>query len=394
MQDHHLADLLDMPMIQKLADSSFLASGLPLTIVDALNGAFLVKAGGAGICSRFHRVDPRSCERCLCSDRMVAEHLDEEAYQYRCLNGLWHIAMPITVAGRHLATVFLTQFRMEGEAVDRTYFIDQANRYDYELESYLSALDKMPIFPEEKLKYFIQYDKALVRFIADLAEQSLKAVEDREALRRAHDEMEQRVLERTRDLMEANRQLMVEIADRKRLEGKLRELSERDPLTGIFNRRKLFEILAIETEKSCRYGRPLSLLIFDLDHFKHVNDLFGHDAGDMVLKEVVQIVSSNIRIIDVFARYGGEEFVILCMETDRNGAIVLGEKIRESIDDSNILADCKVTISVGIATYSGGDGADLISLADRALFTAKRLGRNRVCSVAEESDTHSQSKGI
>jgi diguanylate cyclase (GGDEF)-like protein len=387
MQDHHLADLLDMPMIQKLADSSFCASGLPITIVDAIDGSFLVKAGGAGICSRFHRVDPRSCERCLCSDRLVVDHLDEEVYQYRCYNGLRHIAMPIVVAGRHLATVFLTQFWMEGETVDRNYFINQAKQYNFELNDYLVYLDRMPVFPEDKLQYFIQYDKALVRFIADLAEQSLKAVEGREALRRAHDEMEQRVQERTRDLMEANRQLMVEIADRRRLEEKLRELSERDPLTGIFNRRKLFDILAIETEKSLRYGRPLSLIMFDLDHFKLVNDLFGHDAGDIVLKETVRIVSLNIRKIDIFSRYGGEEFLILCMETDRNGATALGEKIRKSIEGINILADCKVTISVGIATYLGGDGADLISLADRALFTAKRCGRNRVCSVAEGSET-------
>lgn len=384
MKDYHLADLLDMPMIQKLADSSFCASGLPLTIVDALDGAFLVKAGGAGICSRFHRVDTRSCERCLRSDRVVADHLDEEVYQYHCYNGLWHIAMPIIVDGRHLATVFLTQFWIEGEAIDRNYFINQAKQYDFELDEYLLALDGMPVFHEEKLQYFIQYDKALVRFIADLAEQSLKAIEGREALRRAHDEMEQRVQERTRDLMEANRQLMVEIADRRRLEEKLRELSERDPLTGIFNRRKLFEILAIETEKSLRHGWPLSLIIFDLDHFKQVNDLFGHDAGDLVLKETVRIVSLNIRKIDVFSRYGGEEFVILCMETDRNGAMALGEKIRKSIEGMNILADGNVTISVGIATYLDGDGADLISLADRALFTAKRLGRNRVCSVSED----------
>ncbi|MBC8018957.1 MAG: PocR ligand-binding domain-containing protein, partial [Verrucomicrobia bacterium] len=104
MSEYRLSDLLDMSIIQKLADSNFSASGLPMTITDPRDGTFLVKAGWPGICTYFHRVNPLSLEQCRISDKVINDHLDEGAYQYRCNNGLWHIAMPIIVAGRHLAT--------------------------------------------------------------------------------------------------------------------------------------------------------------------------------------------------------------------------------------------------------------------------------------------------
>ena len=139
------------------------------------------------------------------------------------------------------------------------------------------------------------------------------------------------------------------------LNEKLSELSATDPLTAIFNRRKLFELLALEVEKAKRYGRPLSLLILDLDHFKRVNDTFGHNAGDEVLKTTTNIINGVIKRIDIFARYGGEEFIIVLPETTLAGAAALAEKIRAVIDQHLFPVVGRITVSIGAAEFSGNE---------------------------------------
>ena len=379
MSNYRLSDLLDMSIIQKLADSNFSASGLPMTLTDAVDGSFLVKSGWPGICTYFHRVNPLSVEQCRISDNFVNEHLDENIIKYRCNNGLWHIAMPIIVSGRHMATLFLTQFWFDWEKIDRQFFIDQAQKYVFDMDSYLAALDRMPVFSNEKVDYIVAYDKALVKFISDLAEQSLKVIEGQEELKKANDLLEMRVSERTADLAEANRQLLLEVAERKHFEGKLRELSEIDHLTMIYNRRKLFEIMGFELEKAKRYSRPLSIIMLDLDHFKKINDRYGHNIGDNVLRTTAHIVNEMLRKVDVFARYGGEEFIVLCTETDLNGAVALAEKIRFTIEKFNFPLVGQVTVSAGVAEHVDEfSESALIEKADAALYSAKKRGRNRV----------------
>ncbi len=379
MGNYRLSDLLDMSIIQKLADSNFSASGLPMTLTDAVDGSFLVKSGWPGICTYYHRVNPLSVEQCRISDNFVNEHLDESIIKYRCNNGLWHIAMPIIVAGRHMGTLFLTQFWFDWEVIDRQYFIDQAQKYGFDLDSYLAALDRMPVFSNEKVDYIVAYDKALVKFISDLAEQSLKVIEGQEELKKANDLLEMRVSERTADLAEVNRLLVLEVAERKHFEGKLRELSEIDHLTMIYNRRKLFEIMGFEIEKAKRYSRPLSIIMLDLDHFKKVNDRYGHNIGDNVLRTTTHIISEMLRKVDVFARYGGEEFIILCTETELDGAVALAEKIRFTIESYNFPLVGVVTLSAGVAEHVDEySESALIEKADAALYSAKKRGRNRV----------------
>jgi diguanylate cyclase (GGDEF)-like protein len=392
MTDYRLGDLLDMTIIQKLADSNFRVSGLPMTIVDTFDGAFLVKSGFSGICSRFHRVNAQSMEQCIISDLAVHDHLDEEVYQYRCNNGLWHIALPIVVAGRHLGTMFLTQFWSDREVVDRGFFVAQAGRYGFDLDDYMGALDQMPVFSREKVDYIVAYDQALVRFIADLAEQSIRVIEEinerrkaQEALQAANDEMELRVRERTADLASVNQLLRIEIAERVHFEEKFKEMSETDYLTGIFNRRKLFDIMELEIGKAHRYARPLALVMLDLDHFKIINDTHGHHAGDTVLKFMVQVVKGILRKADVFARYGGEEFIIVCAETTMDGAFILADKIRQTVEAFKFPAAGRVTVSAGVAEYKDGDTeAGFIQKADIALYAAKRNGRNQVVASGSE----------
>ena len=124
-----------------------------------------------------------------------------------------------------------------------------------------------------------------------------------------------------------------DITERKLLQDELRHLSEKDPLTSIYNRRKLYELLTLETQRAERHERPLALILLDIDHFKTINDTYGHDMGDVVLTTLAEVVTAELRSTDIFARYGGEEFVVVCPETDMDGAFVLAEKIRVAIEN-------------------------------------------------------------
>jgi two-component system, cell cycle response regulator len=158
-----------------------------------------------------------------------------------------------------------------------------------------------------------------------------------------------------------------------------------DGLTQIFNKRYLHEALEREIIRGRRHDRDLSILMFDIDHFKRINDVHGHLAGDYVLKEVARVVQSRIRRDEVFARYGGEEFAIILPETSLPGAVALGETLRQKVADNHFVfqADSiRVTISLGAALLQENDrnAQDIIKRADEKLYLAKRSGRNRLCS--------------
>lgn len=171
----------------------------------------------------------------------------------------------------------------------------------------------------------------------------------------------------------------------------LRETSIRDSLTGLYNRREFDRRLREELKRCNRYHHPLSLLLLDLDHFKAINDGYGHPVGDKVLREVADIVKHEVRDSDeVVARYGGEEFAVIMPETDKLGAGVLAQRIRAAITAYTFSADetqpLSVTASIGLAGFPNDAyaGETLIAAADRALYHAKRTGRNRVCSFDPE----------
>ena len=156
-----------------------------------------------------------------------------------------------------------------------------------------------------------------------------------------------------------------------------------DGLTGAHNKRYFLEFLEREIARCARYRRPLSLLMFDIDHFKLINDQHGHLTGDYVLKEMSRRLLGRIRREELLARYGGEEFAAVLPETDNNGARIFGEQIRRMVADEVFEYEgdkFAVTISVGIATLEGQDmeAQAFIKLADDNLYRAKREGRNRV----------------
>jgi len=158
-----------------------------------------------------------------------------------------------------------------------------------------------------------------------------------------------------------------------------------DGLTQVHNKRYLYEALERELIRGRRHSRHLAVLMFDIDHFKRINDLHGHLAGDFVLKELARIVQSRIRRDEVFARYGGEEFCIILPETMLDGTVELGERLRQQIQDHTFVFQqdkIKVTISIGCAVLTEEDrnAGELLKRADERLYQAKNSGRNRVCA--------------
>lgn len=182
--------------------------------------------------------------------------------------------------------------------------------------------------------------------------------------------------------MTLNRQLKQEIDRRKALENQLRTMADTDPLTSTFNRRYFTKAAETEVKKSLRYGHDLSLMILDLDHFKQVNDRFGHARGDAVLQTVVEVVQDELREVDVLARLGGEEFGVLLPNTNLEAAHTAAERIRRAIEGFEQPLPGKyqrVTVSIGVAQLRESDGGldQLYKRTDDALYSAKQHGRNR-----------------
>jgi diguanylate cyclase (GGDEF)-like protein len=158
----------------------------------------------------------------------------------------------------------------------------------------------------------------------------------------------------------------------------LERLATIDNLTGALNRTKLSEIIEREIEMVKRYDQPLSMIIFDIDHFKRINDRYGHIAGDYVLKTIADIVRENTRKIDYFVRWGGEEFMILSSETNLDKAYALAERIRKVIESHEFENFGEITVSLGVTEYKDADTENsFIKRADDAMYDAKRNGRNR-----------------
>ena len=174
--------------------------------------------------------------------------------------------------------------------------------------------------------------------------------------------------------------LLSELEEKNR---ELQELAYYDPLTGLPNRRFFFEHASLIFEEVKRYEKPLSLLVMDIDHFKKINDTYGHDAGDLVLKTFADVIRGIVRKSDICARFGGEEFVVLLPNTDLEGAGVLAERIRAAVSKNPVEHGSIVivfTVSIGISQYRKGMQSidELIKEADIALYRAKEGGRNRV----------------
>ena len=174
------------------------------------------------------------------------------------------------------------------------------------------------------------------------------------------------------------------ITERKQLESKLRYMATHDSLTGLYNRNILKDRLKDEIERAARYEHPLSILMLDIDHFKTINDNYGHHVGDLVLQQFAEIIEGSIRTSDYAARYGGEEFVVTLPETPIAEAKELAERIRKQVAQHPFSIeneqDIHLTISLGISTFSERcqTGKELLTASDSAMYASKKAGRNQV----------------
>ncbi len=184
-------------------------------------------------------------------------------------------------------------------------------------------------------------------------------------------------------LMENNKQLISQSDELRKMNEELRRLSVTDSLTGLYNRRYFEDLMEKETAIAIRHGEIYSVLLADIDHFKRINDTYGHPEGDIVLKEVAKILSENLRQTDILCRIGGEEFIILTKRTGKTDAMSLSEKLRLAVQARTFKFSGEaihLTVSIGVSTYNN-DGIDHtrepIKRADKALYYCKENGRNQ-----------------
>jgi len=211
-------------------------------------------------------------------------------------------------------------------------------------------------------------------------------------IKELHDELSSR----NQDLVDLNQKLQKSLDENKKLQTELEEknkqllqLSRHDGLTNLYNRRTFYEFLDSEHSRAKRYSLPLSAIMFDLDHFKDINDTFGHLAGDFILRKVARILKNNSRQNDIIARYGGEEFIMLLPNTNHKQSEIVAERIRKEMETSTFQFDkdkINLTISCGVAQFceEDKDKDDFINAVDEELYKSKRKGRN--CTTVRIND--------
>ncbi|SEG69533.1 sensor domain-containing diguanylate cyclase [Marinobacterium lutimaris] len=209
----------------------------------------------------------------------------------------------------------------------------------------------------------------------------LELFEQNRLLRADNVTLEKLITQKARELEIRNRELQQKVLE-------IELISNTDPLTQVPNRKKFEEELLNEKCRSDRYGHELSVAMLDIDHFKNINDTFGHETGDRVLKKLAAFVTENIREIDFFARWGGEEFVLIFPDVGLEGAVSCAQKLRQLIAEHELYPGFKITCSFGVTAYHSGDSLDdLFSRIDNALYVAKNSGRDQVVELRAKALT-------
>ena len=246
----------------------------------------------------------------------------------------------------------------------------------------IDQMDGKQAYGDELDQLAISFDQMSKRL--EIKKQQIDA--NQIALRKAHDEMEQRVEARTTELVQTNEKLLQEIAERKHVERMLEETSRIDYLTGILNRRAMTRRLEQMVSQTERGSHSFCIILLDIDHFKQINDNYGHDVGDQVLKHTVARLRKRIREADELGRWGGEEFLIMSPDTQLSEAVTLAQRVCQDLADNQMsLFDSQITVtaSFGVSLFQSGELLDTcLKRTDDALYAAKANGRN--CVVVAE----------
>ncbi|NOQ42117.1 MAG: diguanylate cyclase [Desulfuromusa sp.] len=377
-----LQEIIDLDELQELMRFFYEAAGISVGILDN-DHSWVVSVGWQHICTDFHRVNPESRKNCILSEFRIQEYLDSKEYlTYPCPNGLIEVAIPILLDDTPLAFFFLGQFLHHPP--DHDYFRRQAIAYGFDIDAYLQALNKVPIVSPQRIDYLMRFFSRFFDLLTRIGSENKHRRQAELETQQAKEQLEIRVEERTQEL---NRSL-IEVGD---LAAQLNEslkqveqLAVTDTLTETYNRRKFDEVVSQEHRRAEHEKTPFSLIMFDLDHFKKVNDRYGHSIGDQVLKQLSRLIRGLIRQGDLLIRWGGEEFLLLLPATQLDEAGPFAERVRLEVEQENFPTAGQITISLGVAQLQEGDSIDaLLKRVDNALYRAKQKGRNRVVLCSE-----------
>ncbi len=382
MRNLELQDIIEINDLREMMRFFYEGAGLAVGIIDNQNN-WLISIGWQDICKNFHRMHPETRNNCLLCEERIKEYLNRKEYLiYRCPNGLVEVAMPLQLESRVLGYFFLSQFFQETPDLD--YFKRQALAYGFDMEDYLAAVDKVPIVRPGRVEHLINFFTLFFKLLMRLGFENLRRQKAEQEMENTKEQLEVRVKERTSELNEA----LAEIGD---LAAQLTEslkqvehLAVTDTLTQTFNRRKFDEIVDTVDQPQGAGLDTFSVIMLDIDHFKNVNDRFGHSVGDEVLKLLCRLIRGLVRQGDVLIRWGGEEFLVLLPETTIGEAQPLAERIRGEVATANVAGVGHISISLGVAQLRPDDTIDdLIGRVDQALYQAKQTGRNRVVLEAD-----------
>jgi len=377
-----LKDIIDLDDLRELMHFFHEAAGISVGVMDAENH-WLVTVGWQRTCTNFHRIAPESRKKCILSEIGIGEFLyDEEYLTHPCPNGLLEVAIPIVLNETPLGFFFLGQFLHHPP--DQEYFRRQALNYGFDVDAYLLALAEVPVVSKQRIdylmKFFTRFFALLMRLGSENQQRHLAELETQQAKEQLESRVEERTIELNRALIEVG-DLAAQLNESLK---KVERLAVTDTLTETYNRRKFDEIVVKEHHLANHGGAPFSLIMFDIDHFKKVNDKFGHSTGDLVLKHLSTVIRGLVRHGDLLIRWGGEEFLILLPNTQIEEAAPFAERVRTEVEREVFPGAGTITISLGVAQLREGDSTDtLLGRVDKALYQAKQEGRNRVVVCSE-----------
>ena len=329
-----------------------------------------------------HHIDPHNRSILIVDDnpqniQLVASHLKEEGYRISFSQSGQDVLKKIENATFDLILLDIMMPEMDGFEICTR------------VKQHLEYREVPVIFLTAK----IDKDSIVKGFEVGAVDYIVKPFHGAELLARIRTHLELKAYrEKVEEInIQLNKEILNGIKMQEELEASKKELEEmnrrlyekatKDALTGLFNRRKMTDLIEYEYDRSLRTQLPFSIIITDIDHFKNVNDTNGHDCGDQVLEEVAQVLKSMTRKQDQVSRWGGEEFLLLLPDTDTDGALTLAEKIRKKIEQNSCFCgktEVKITMTFGLSCF-GEDKSDkkVIKEADLALYEGKNSGRNR-----------------
>ena len=383
LQISSLSDILDIEDLQKFQDSYAQANHVASSIVDP-NGIPITRPSNySGVC-RLIRETEKGRANCIYSGKTLGR-LSVETQQPSCLVcqsvGFFDAAAPIIVENVHLANWLIGQNAVAD--VDEQRIIAYAEEIGADKEAMLAAFRDMDKISEQQFREKLDFLWLMANRLSNQAYQQLKYRKMVATLKKS-----QRELNHYKDNLEAI--VRTRTSELENAIKTIQQISMRDALTGCFNRGGIEEYLPKEMKRARRYGNPISVCICDLDHFKNINDTYGHQAGDLVLKQVVARMQELIRDdIDWLGRFGGEEFLLIMPLTPIAGGVQTAERLKQAISEILfIFAGKEVHVSAsfgvcGIDSWGDDDAVShegLLNSADRYLYQAKEGGRNLVVS--------------